>query len=312
MKKNIRAVVFGYHNIGCECLKTLLKNGVDVALVVTHKDDPRENIWFRSVAELAGKKGIPVVTPESPNTAGFIANLRKIRPDIIFSFYYRYMISPEILSIPPLGAFNVHGSLLPAYRGRCPVNWVLVHGEKRTGVTIHRMTEKPDRGNIVVQKAVPIKPNDTARTLFNRITKAAVPALERFLELARQGRLEGKPQDQAKASYFGGRKPADGRIDWSTGAAQVYNLVRAVAHPYPGAFTVYRGKKIFIWWGRPVSGTVQALPGTVVKIDRRGVTVATGKGMFLIQKMQVEGGTEKDAVAACIDESIGCGALLGS
>jgi len=312
LKKKIRAVVFGYHNIGYQCLKLLLKEGIEVVMVVTHQDDPRENIWFGSVYRFAKEKGIPVVTPESPNTPEFIAALRKLNPDIIFSFYYRYMIPPEILAIPPLGAFNLHGSLLPKYRGRCPVNWVLVHGEKRTGVTIHHMTEKPDRGNIVVQKAVPIKPADTAHTLFNRLTRAAVPALSRFLELARAGRLAGKAQDQGKASYFGGRKPEDGRIDWRRSAAQVYDLVRAVTHPYPGAFTVYRGKKIFVWWGRPVSGKVQALPGTVVKIDRRGVAVAAGKGTFLIQKMQVEGGAEKDAVAACIDESVGCGALLGA
>jgi methionyl-tRNA formyltransferase len=312
LKKKIRAVVFGYHNIGCECLELLLQKGVDVALVVTHRDDPRENIWFDSVFELARQRGIPVVTPESPNTESFIARIKDLRPDIIFSFYYRYMISPDILGIPPLGAFNLHGSLLPAYRGRCPVNWVLVRGEKRTGVSIHRMTEKPDRGNVVVRKAVPIKAGDTALVLFNRLTKAAVPALAEFLRLARKGRLEGMPQDQSKASYFGGRKPEDGRIDWRKGALEAYNLVRAVTHPYPGAFTTHKGKKIFVWWGKPVSGKVHALPGTVVRVGRAGVSVATGKGKFLIKKMQVEGGVEKDAAAVCVDESICCGAALGS
>ncbi len=309
--RSVTAVVFGYHNIGYSCLKTLLKRGVRVALVVTHEDDPREQIWFKSVSRLAARHRIPVITPDGPNVPEVVRRIEQAKPDVIFSFYYRCMISPEILRIPPMGAFNMHGSLLPAYRGRCPVNWVLVHGEKRTGVTIHHMTEKPDRGNVVAQKAVPIRQSDTALTLFNRITRAAPPVLEQFLRLMAGGRLEGKPQDQRKASYFGGRKPQDGRIDWNRSAQDVYNLVRAVTHPYPGAFTEKDGRKLFIWWGTPVRGKVSGIPGTVAGIRGGKVAVVTGGGTFIVHKASSEGGPEMKAGTVFKANGVAVGDRLG-
>lgn len=249
-----RAVVFAYHDVGVRCLAVLAAHGIDVPLVVTHEDSPGENVWFGSVAALARLHGIETATPADPNDPAFIARLAALRPDHLFSFYYRQMLSPALLATAARGAFNMHGSLLPKYRGRVPVNWAIVHGERETGATLHEMVEKPDAGRILDQQAVPILPNDTAREVFAKVTVAAEMILDRSLPPLVAGKATLRPQDLARGSYFGGRKPADGRIDWGRDAWSVHNLVRAVAPPYPGAFAFVDGAELRVlrtfWDGR--------------------------------------------------------------
>ena len=235
------AVVLAYHNVGVRCLRVLLAHGVDVRLVVTHENDPAENIWFASVADTAAEYDIPVITPHDVNSASVIAKIAGLAPDFLFSFYYRQMIKPALLAVPPRGALNMHGSLLPKYRGRAPVNWAVLHGETRTGATLHYMTEKPDAGDIVVQRDVPILPDDSAREVFDKVTVAAELALDGVMPALLTGDAPRTTQDSSQASYFGGRKPADGVIDWRKDASAIHNLVRAVAPPYPGAMTNVAG-----------------------------------------------------------------------
>ena len=239
-----RAVVFAYHNVGVRCLSVLLAHGVDVALVVTHQDNPDEEIWFGSVAELARRHGIEVITPVDANAPEVMAKIAAARPDFLFSFYYRQMLSPALLQLASRGAYNMHGSLLPKYRGRVPVNWAVIHGERSTGATLHEMVEKPDAGRILAQQSVPILPNDTAFEVFNKVTVAAEIALDRVLPDLLAGTATLQEQTLAEGSYFGGRKAEDGRIDWQASAAQIHNLVRAVAPPYPGAFFEVRGHRV--------------------------------------------------------------------
>jgi len=129
----MKTVVLGYHNIGCAGIKALLDHGFDISAVFTHTDDPNENLWFDSVAELASSNGLQVFAPDNINHPLWVERLKKLDPDIIFSFYYRSMVGNEILAIPRYHCLNLHGSLLPKYRGRCPVNWALANGEKETG-----------------------------------------------------------------------------------------------------------------------------------------------------------------------------------
>lgn len=232
-----RAVVFAYHNVGVRCLQVLLARGVDVALVVTHEDNPNENIWFGSVASVAAEHGIPVVTPADPADPALRRAVSDAQPDFIFSFYYRHMLPVDLLAIAPRGAYNMHGSLLPKYRGRVPTNWAVLNGETETGATLHEMAAKPDAGAIIAQTAVPILPDDTATQVFDKVTVAAEQTLWRVLPALLAGDAPHLPNDLANGSYFGGRKPEDGRIDFSQSGQQVYNLIRAVAPPYPGAFT---------------------------------------------------------------------------
>jgi methionyl-tRNA formyltransferase len=232
-----RAVVFAYHNVGVRCLQVLLARGVEVALVVTHEDNPSENIWFGSVAQVAAEHSIPVVTPADPKDPALLDAVRAARPDFIFSFYYRHMLPVALLELAPRGAYNMHGSLLPKYRGRVPTNWAVLNGEDEAGATLHEMTAKPDAGALLGQTAVPILPDDTAAQVFDKVTVAAEQTLWRVLPALLAGTAPRLPNDLSQGSYYGGRKPEDGRIDWSQPAQQVYNLIRAVAPPYPGAFT---------------------------------------------------------------------------
>jgi len=236
-----RAVVFGYHNIGVRCLKTLLAHGVDVPLVVTHVDSPTETIWFDSVAACAADHGIATITPDDPNAMECVNEVAALAPDFLFSFYYRRMLKAPLLTLPARGALNLHGSLLPRYRGRAPVNWAIVAGERETGATLHYMTGKPDAGDIVAQIAVPILPDDTAREVFDKVSVAAEIALDGVLPALLQGIAPRRPQDATRATYYGGRRPEDGIIDWGSNAPAIHNLVRAVAPPYPGAFTKING-----------------------------------------------------------------------
>lgn len=235
-----RAVVFAYHNVGVRCLSVLLAHGIEVALVVTHRDNPAENVWFDSVAELAALHGISTITPSDPNEPAVVAQISKLSPDFLFSFYYRQMIKRPLLESARRGAYNMHGSLLPKYRGRAPVNWAVLAGERETGATLHRMLEKPDAGAILARQAVPILPDDSAFEVFNKVTVAAEIALDRVLPQLVAGTATETPQDPAQASYFGGRRPEDGRINWRAPAQTIHNLVRAVAPPYPGAFCAFQ------------------------------------------------------------------------
>jgi methionyl-tRNA formyltransferase len=238
------AIVFAYHNVGIRCLSVLLAHGVKIPLVVTHTDNPSENIWFGSVAELAALHDIPVITPDDPNSPEIIAQIRALQPDFIFSFYYRNMLKKALLDIPSRGAYNMHGSLLPQYRGRVPVNWAIIRGERETGSTLHVMNEKPDNGAIVDQQAVPILPDDTALEVFHKVTCAAEVALNRCLPSLLAGTAQFRQQDLTQGGYFGGRRPEDGKIEWLQSAQAIHNLVRAVAPPYPGAYTRLAGKPV--------------------------------------------------------------------
>lgn len=241
------AIVFAYHNVGYRCLSVLLAHGVDIALVLTHEDSPTETIWFESVKALAEQHDIPVITPADANAPEVIAQIQAVQPDFIFSFYFRQMLKPAILAAAKRGAYNMHGSLLPKYRGRVPVNWAVIHGETETGATLHEMVAKPDAGALIAQESVPILPNDTAFEVFNKVTVAAELALHKVLPALLAGtapRLENK---LAEGSYFGGRKAEDGRIDWSQSAEAIHNLVRAVAPPYPGTFTSVAGRPLKIF-----------------------------------------------------------------
>lgn len=239
-----RAIVFAYHDVGCRCLEVLLARGVEVSLVLTHDDAPGENIWFESVAAAAQRHGIPVIAPEDPNLPRIVERVRALAPHYLFSFYYRRMLNPEVLDIPDRGALNMHGSLLPKYRGRAPVNWAVIHGETETGASLHYMTAKPDQGDLVDQLAVPILPDDLASDVFRKVTVAAELVLHRILPKLLEGTAPRIAQDLSRGSYCGGRRPEDGRIDWSLPAAVVHNLVRGVAPPYPGAFCLVKGHRL--------------------------------------------------------------------
>lgn len=285
-----RAVVFAYHDVGCRCLGVLLDGGVEVALVVTHGDDPKENLWFGSVAALARARGIETVIPGDPNTAEFVARVRALRPDFLFSFYYRSMLGRELLAIPARGAYNMHGSLLPKYRGRAPVNWAVLHGETQTGATLHEMVVKPDAGRIVDQEAVAILPDDLAVDVFGKVTAAAERVLARSLPGLLDGSAVLRPQDLSMGSYFGGRRPEDGRIDWRQPARRIHDLVRAVAPPYPGAFTELEGKRLRVLRTRLLPQQASARASALLRAEAgRCLAECADGGTLEILELELDG-----------------------
>jgi methionyl-tRNA formyltransferase len=271
-KAPIRALVFAYHNVGVGCIKALLDAGIQIELVVTHADDPHENIWFGSVAALCQERGIPYAQPEASDLLELLPQFKKIAPDYIFSFYYRYMITSDILATARIAALNMHGSLLPKYRGRAPVNWAILHGETETGASLHIMEVKPDAGDIVGQVAVPIDPDEDATAVFAKVSNAAIEVMQAALPELLQGRVPRTPNVLAKGSYFGGRKPEDGRIHWNQSAKQVHDLIRAVAPPYPGAFTDWQGARMVI----AKSKLNPLLPGSI-DLDQLGIQVVDNR-----------------------------------
>jgi len=274
-----RIVFFGYSEVGYECLSLLLERGDNVVALITHEDNPNEKIWFKTPAVAAREKGVPVFTPESVNNPEWRERIAELKPDLILSVYYRNMIGTKILALPPLGAWNMHGSLLPAYRGRAPINWAILHGESRIGMTLHRMVKSADAGAIIDQNGVNLTPRDTAEEAFHKVLPCARRILARQIDALLAGKVREKPQDESKATYFGGRKPEDGRIAWTQTSRQIFNLIRAVTDPYPGAFTDIGPARLMVWWAETDSAAARdrhGAPGEVLSLTPLVVATADG------------------------------------
>jgi methionyl-tRNA formyltransferase len=288
-----RILFFGYSEVGHDCLSLLLERGDNVVALMTHEDNPNEKIWFKTPALAAREKGIPVHTPEKVGTPEWVERIAQMRPDLILSVYYRSMISTKILGLARLGAFNMHGSLLPRYRGRAPINWAVLNGEPRIGMTLHRMVREPDAGAIVDQEGVDIGPRDTAEQALSKVLPCARRVLARQIGALLAGTARETPQDLSQATYFGGRKPEDGRIDWGRPTAQIFNLVRAVTDPYPGAFTDVGGARLMVWWAEPDSLAAskgRGGPGEVLSLAP--LVVATGDGAIELTRTEWRGAAE--------------------
>jgi methionyl-tRNA formyltransferase len=292
-----RWVVFAYHTFGARALEALLARGERVVAVVTHVDDPAEGDWFESVAELARGHRLPVLTPRSPNGPEVRDALAACEPDVFLSVWYRRLLDADLLALPRVAALNLHGSLLPAYRGRAPVNWVLVNGESRTGVTLHHMTVEADAGDIVAQEPIEIDPLDTALTLYRRIVKAGIDLLLQWYPSVLDGTAPRLPQDERLATAFGRRRPEDGRVHWDWPARRIADMIRAVTHPFPGAFTGDGESRLRLWAAEvPPAQRRAAAPGTLLEVEPgRGVTIATGDGVLLLTVVQAAGGPEEPA-----------------
>ncbi|MFA7943655.1 bifunctional UDP-4-amino-4-deoxy-L-arabinose formyltransferase/UDP-glucuronic acid oxidase ArnA [Pseudomonas brenneri] len=275
-----KAVVFAYHDIGCAGIEALLNAGYEIAAVFTHADDPKENTFYGSVAQLCARHGIPVHAPEDANHPLWVERVAKLNPDFIFSFYYRNLLGEALLATARQGAFNLHGSLLPKYRGRAPANWVLVNGETETGVTLHRMVKRADAGAILAQQTVMIERSDTGLTLHAKLREAATQLLRDALPQLAQGKLSETAQDESQATCFGRRTPADGKLVWQKPAEQLFNLVRAVTQPYPGAFCAVGEHKLIVWQAEVVKGNEGQAPGRVISVNP--LRIACGEDSLVI------------------------------
>ncbi len=286
-----RILFFGYSAVGHDCLALLLERRDHIVGLVTHEDDPREKLWFRPPATLAREHGIPVFAPPEINTPDWRERLAALQPDLILSAYYRRMIGTRLLDLARLGGWNLHGSLLPKYRGRAPINWAVLHGEPRVGMTLHRMIRRADAGPIVDQEGVDLGPRDTAAEAYRKVLPCARRVLARQIDALLAGTAQETPQDESQATCFGGRGPEDGRIDWNRSSRQIFNLIRAVTDPYPGAFADVGSARLMVWWAEPDSPATagrRGRPGEVLASDP--LIVATGDGALELVRTEWRGG----------------------
>jgi len=238
---------------------------IPIAAVYTHADDPHENAWFGSVRRTCEELKLPVHVGADPNSPEAREKIARLNPTAFFSFYYRDMLKRPLLELPRLGGVNLHGSLLPRYRGRAPVNWQLLHGERESGATLHYMVARADAGDIVDQEPFAIGPDDTPTDVFRKLLPAAETVLMRSAQAVMDGTAPHIEQMESKATTFGRRTAADGLIHWRMAAHDVRNLVRAVTDPYPGAFTFSNSRRITIWWADLVADSPRGAkePGRV-------------------------------------------------
>jgi len=287
---------FGYGLVGHACLKFLLTTTHKVVCVVTHVDEPDEELWFPSVCDLAAENGIPVLLPPKVTDPVVTKTVDRLEPDLILSAFYRQILPQRLLDIPQLGAVNLHPSLLPRYRGRCPLNWAVINGENRSGVTLHYMTLKADTGNIIDRLEFAIADDDDIRTVYEKTVTASLQILEKSLPTILKKKTTGTPQDETEASYFGRRTPEDGRINWTKDADEIHNLIRGVTHPFPGAFSFIKDKKLFIWKADVTDRG--GVPGAIIGTVNGSFLVGAGRGALVLKRTQIEGEAEIDGTAA--------------
>ncbi len=288
----MRLVFMGTPEYAAISLKALLDKGYEVAGVFTQPDRPRgrgKQVSQSPVKELAIRHQIPVFQPHKIRNEG-VEDLKALKPDLCVTAAFGQILSEEILSIPRLGTINVHASLLPKYRGSSPANWVLIKGETITGVTTMMTDKGIDTGDILLQKEVSIKAQETAGDLTQRLAEAGAELLIATLEALKKGTLERHPQNQDESSYYPLLKKEDGQIDWQMPAIDIKNLVRGL-NPWPAATTgsPWGTLKILAASNFPYQG--EEAPGSILSADtKQGLKVQTGKGGLLIETLQAAGG----------------------
>lgn len=318
MKKALRIVFFGSGQFACPCLDAILAAGADeVAVVVTQPDRPRGRSLQTAPCALhmhVKERGIPVLTEENVNSADCLERLRALAPDLIVVVAFGQILRRALLDLPPMGCVNVHGSLLPRYRGAAPIQWAIARGETITGVTVMFMNERMDAGDILAQAREPVLADDTGGTLHDRLAALGATLLVSALDELREGRAVRRPQDHALATFAPMLKKADGRLDWALPAKELFDRVRAF-QPWPGcACEAPAGSKRLVkvlkasaeTWGGAI-----ALPGTVLETSARGPLVAAGAGALRLLEVQPESRKAMSGAAFVRGHNVAPGMRLG-
>ncbi|MFF7262586.1 methionyl-tRNA formyltransferase [Streptomyces sp. NPDC008159] len=297
----MRVVMFGYQTWGHRTLQALLDSGHEVVLAVTHpkSDHAYEKIWSDSVADLAQQHGVPVLLRNRPGDEELLSRLKEADPDLIVSNNWRTWLPPEIFDLPTHGTLNVHDSLLPSYAGFSPLIWALINGEREVGVTAHRMDAELDMGDVLLQRAVPVGPRDTATDLFHRTVDLIGPIVTDSLDLIASGKAVWTPQDRSRSSFFHKRSLEDSRIDWTWTAEELERFVRAQSDPYPNAFTHHRGERLRIVSAAVSEGRYGGTPGRIFIREGDGVVIVAGAGArsgrlpgLVVERVRTEDGSE--------------------
>lgn len=289
--RKARIVFMGTPSVAGVILRRLLQEGWNVGGVVTQPDRPRgrgRKVMPSPVKEVAHEFDIPVLQPKSLKDQADQTVLEDLRPDLILTAAYGRILPTRILKLPPLGCFNVHFSLLPAYRGPAPVAWAIINGERKTGITIFLMEEGTDTGDVIAARSVEIGEEETAGELIERLAGVAVDLVPAVLRDVILGKATYKKQDPALATEAPLLRKADGLIDWGLPAAKIANRIRGL-NPWPGAFTFWHRKRIRLWAARVEDETCVEFPGKILVRSEEGLKLATGEGVLCVLSLQMEG-----------------------
>lgn len=314
----MRVIFMGSAELACPSLQALLLAAdMQVVGVVTQPDRPKGRRLQPSpcaTKALVQDSGVPVLTPEKVNAPAVVEELRALRPDVLAVVAYGQILKAEILALPPLGCINVHGSLLPAYRGAAPIQWAVVNGERETGVTIMHMNARMDAGDIILQRRTPIGAGDTAETLHDRLARLGAEALLEALRLLRAGKAPRVPQDEGAMTLAPKLRKEDGRLDWTQPALALERRVRGF-HPWPGCHAVVPAGVVR---AAPCLLKVHAVrveagsgaPGEILEVNADGPLVATGDGALRLLVIQPEGGRSMDGGAFVCGHALKAGLRL--
>jgi methionyl-tRNA formyltransferase len=317
----MRSVFVGTVEISWHCLRTLFEMGEEILAIFTMPDQRAPLISaYRGFDDLGQRHGVPVYKTGDINSHQSISIMRSLEPEIIYVIGWPRLVKRAILDLPSKGCVGIHSSLLPKYRGGAPVNWGLINGETEWGISLLYLDDGPDTGDIIAQERFPITLEDNCKTVYNKATEASIRVLKQFVPLLTQGAAPRKPQDDAQATLYPQRKPHQGEIDWNQTALQVYNWVRALTHPYPGAFTFLPdGRRLFVWQAEipPHNNSTPVTPqnpkpGTLLTIlPGRGIAVQVLKGQLVMEQLQVEGSGEQAADIWAINTNVEAGLRFG-
>ena len=288
-------VFIGMEEIGWHCLDTLLKLKANIAVAFTLPTERASDIVAYKSFENFIEKGLPVEFVEDINDQVNVEKIKRIKPDIIYQIGWSQLLSPELLSIPHYGVVGMHCSLLPKHRGRAPIPWSIIFGLRRSGMTLFYLDARADKGGIIGQVSYDIESDDYAYDVYRKACNSAVELIETYHLQLIKGTAVSRAQDSRYSDYWPKRTPQDGLIDWDQAAPRLYDWVRALSRPFPGAFTFWRGRRLWIWRAAFVPGEAVAPSGTVEKVENQGVLVSAGRGKLLIQRVQLEGEDEQDA-----------------
>lgn len=310
----MRVVFMGTPNFAVGTLEALLEAGHEVAAVVTQPDKPKgrgKTLMPTPVKEAALARMIPVLQPKKVREPEFVETLRKIGPDVIVVAAFGQIISKEILEMPRYGCINVHASLLPAYRGAAPIQWAVINGDKESGVTIMRMNEGLDTGDMIDKVVVPLDENETGGSLFDKLSAAGAKLCAEVLEKLENGTAVFEKQPELSTTDYAAMIDKKmGKINWERPAKEIEQLIRGL-NPWPSAYTFMKGKSLKLWTASVVYEEREAVPGEIVEIRKEGILVKTGEGLLLIRELQLEGKKRMDTAAFLRGYTVDKGWILG-
>jgi methionyl-tRNA formyltransferase len=286
----LRVVFVGTSDFACPSLQALVDASYPVGEVITQPDRPKgrgRKLTPPPVKSLALSRNLPVFQPEKLRDPAAVAHLRSLAPDLIVVAAYGQILSPAILAVPPRGCVNVHGSLLPKYRGAAPIARAILTGEKKTGVTTMMMDEGMDTGPILLTEETEIAPEDNLESLHDRLARIGAGLLLRTLKGLETGEVKPAAQDHSRATYAPKVSKEEAKIGWQSSAREIGNRIRAF-DPWPGAYSTWEGKNLKLFRPLVLEKPAPAPPGTVIEAGPQGVAVAAGEGCLLVREMQLE------------------------